>query len=264
MHNGEHETHGRPLCRRIRTSRGTCSAASRDLGTPVLGLGNGARFPVSSSASFGFHHPYVGGLQRRETARNWGYFVATLAFIVTTFTAMPVISAGLRLAKANWRRPLTRVTENMAITGLLVVLMLIPALVALPSIEGRPQYLVRVFRWAHPASGMSSATARWRSSVSFCCGAVALPDLAAGAGSPSGIPASARHKVALTGMGRRSPSVACALPGLSSRRGDVPAHVPARADAHDLGLPPRPDTGVEGRHHPRDSGWSTVFRVRWA
>ena len=68
---------------------------------------------------------------------NWGYFVATLAFIVTTFTAMPVISAGLRLTKANWRRPFTRVTENMAITGLLVVLMLIPALIALPSINGR-------------------------------------------------------------------------------------------------------------------------------
>jgi len=72
-----------------------------------------------------------------ENRANWGYFVAALAFIVTTFTAMPVISAGLRLAKANWRRPLTRVTENMAITGLLVVLMLIPALIALPSIDGR-------------------------------------------------------------------------------------------------------------------------------
>ena len=60
-----------------------------------------------------------------------------MAFIVTTFTAMPVISAGLRLTKANWRRPFTRVTENMAITGLLLVLMLIPALVALPPIEGR-------------------------------------------------------------------------------------------------------------------------------
>ncbi len=72
-----------------------------------------------------------------ENRANWGYFVATMAFILTTFTAMPIISAGLRLTKANWRRPFTRVTENMGITGLLLVLMLIPALFALPSIEGR-------------------------------------------------------------------------------------------------------------------------------
>ena len=72
-----------------------------------------------------------------ENRANWGYFVATMAFILTTFTAMPVISAGLRLTKANWRRPFTRVTENMAITSLLLVLMLIPALFALPSIKGR-------------------------------------------------------------------------------------------------------------------------------
>ena len=67
----------------------------------------------------------------------WGYHVATMSFIVTTFLAMPMISAGLRLTKANWRRPLTRVTENMSITGLLVVLMLLPALAALPPLEGR-------------------------------------------------------------------------------------------------------------------------------
>ena len=67
----------------------------------------------------------------------WGYHVATMSFIVTTFLAMPLISAGLRLMKAHWRRPLTRVTENMSITGLLVVLMLLPALAALPPLEGR-------------------------------------------------------------------------------------------------------------------------------
>jgi amino acid permease len=70
-----------------------------------------------------------------ENRANWGYLAATLAFIVTTFTAMPVISAGLRLVKANWRRPMTRITENMAITGLLVVLMVIPAIIALPPID---------------------------------------------------------------------------------------------------------------------------------
>ncbi len=68
---------------------------------------------------------------------NWGYLVATLAFIVTTFTAMPVISAGLRLTKANWRRSFTRMNENMALTGIVVMALLIPAIIALPPLEGR-------------------------------------------------------------------------------------------------------------------------------
>ncbi len=68
---------------------------------------------------------------------NWGYYTATLSFLASTFLAMPIISAGLRLAKANWRRPLTRLTENMAITGVLIWLMLIPSLIALPATEGR-------------------------------------------------------------------------------------------------------------------------------
>ena len=68
---------------------------------------------------------------------NWGYYVATVSFLLSTFMAMPIISAGLRLAKANWRRPITRVTENMAITGLLVTLMMLPAIAALPPLEGR-------------------------------------------------------------------------------------------------------------------------------
>ncbi len=72
-----------------------------------------------------------------EDGSNWGYFVATLSFILSTFMAMPIISAGLRLTKANWRRPFTRVVENMAITGVLMTLMVPVALAALPPLEGR-------------------------------------------------------------------------------------------------------------------------------
>ena len=82
---------------------------------------------------------------------NWGYLVATMAFILTTFSAMPVISAGLRLTKANWRRPFTRVTELMSITSIVLVLMLIPALIALPTIDGR---LTIWFEWPVGAPGL--------------------------------------------------------------------------------------------------------------
>lgn len=72
-----------------------------------------------------------------EARPNWGYTAATVSFILTTFMALPIVSAGLRLAKANWRRPFTRITENMAVTGILITLMLIPLLIALPPLEGR-------------------------------------------------------------------------------------------------------------------------------
>ena len=42
----------------------------------------------------------------------WGYHVATMSFIVTTFLAMPMIPAGFRPPRANGRRPPPRGTRN--------------------------------------------------------------------------------------------------------------------------------------------------------
>ncbi len=122
---------------------------------------------------------------------NWGYFVATMAFILTTFTAMPVISAGLRLTKANWRRPFTRVTENMAITSLILVLMLIPALIALPSIEGR---LTIWFEFPLGAPGLWDVLGYGSLAVIGLAllWTVALPDLAA---ARDHLPPSARQRL---------------------------------------------------------------------
>ena len=69
---------------------------------------------------------------------NWGYFTATLAFILTTFMAMPAASAGFRLAKNNWRRPLTRITENVAVVGVFAWILVIIGVQTLPPTEGRP------------------------------------------------------------------------------------------------------------------------------
>lgn len=110
---------------------------------------------------------------------EWGYYVATLSFLASTFLAMPVISAGLRLAKANWRRPLTRLTENMAITGVLIWFMLIPALIALPDTEGR---LSVWFDFPHWMSFRGGNLMVWGTVVLiglFLLWTLALPDLAA-------------------------------------------------------------------------------------
>jgi hypothetical protein len=114
-----------------------------------------------------------------EARSNWGYLVATLSFLLSTFLAMPILSAGLRLAKANWRRPFTRINENMAITGLLIYLMLIPALLALPDTEGR---LSIWFEFPHWMAFKGANLMVWGTLVLIGLSLlwlVALPDLAA-------------------------------------------------------------------------------------
>lgn len=129
-----------------------------------------------------------------EQRANWGYLAATLSFLLTTFMAMPVISAGLRLAKANWRRPFTRVTENMAITGLLVVLLLIPALAALPPIEGRLTIWFEFPLGAPNLWNVFGFVTLVIIGVSMLW-ALALPDLAA---VRDHLPASSRQRIAKT------------------------------------------------------------------
>jgi hypothetical protein len=52
-----------------------------------------------------------------EDRSEWGYYSATLLFIALTFMSTPIISAGLRLAKGQWRRPMTRVPELYGVVG---------------------------------------------------------------------------------------------------------------------------------------------------
>ncbi|MBM3940659.1 MAG: hypothetical protein FJ318_07185 [SAR202 cluster bacterium] len=76
----------------------------------------------------------VGGF---DDTSDWGYFVATMGFLTTAFVSAPIVSAGLRFTKAHWRRPLARLAEIHGVTALLVLLMVIPALAALPDPVGR-------------------------------------------------------------------------------------------------------------------------------
>ena len=113
-----------------------------------------------------------------DDRKDWGYFTATLVFLMTTFVAAPIVSAGLRLIKGHWRRPLTRVAEIHAVAGMLGLLMLFPALLALPPLKGRNNIW---FDWPHfvPMGWDSIAVM----SLAVCglafLWALALPDLAA-------------------------------------------------------------------------------------
>ncbi len=74
------------------------------------------------------------GFDEREP---WGYFAATVAFLLSTAGAAPVVAVALRLVKAHWRRPLTRIAEMYAVVGGLSLLMFIPLLFLVPSAAGR-------------------------------------------------------------------------------------------------------------------------------
>ncbi len=74
------------------------------------------------------------GFDEREP---WGYFAATVAFLLTTAGAAPVVAVALRLVKAHWRRAMTRIAELYATVGVLTLLMFIPLLFLVPSAAGR-------------------------------------------------------------------------------------------------------------------------------
>ncbi|MEE8442787.1 MAG: hypothetical protein V3S37_03485, partial [Dehalococcoidia bacterium] len=62
----------------------------------------------------------------------WGYFAATVAFLLTTAGSAPLVVVALRMVRAHWRRPLARVSELYASVGLLTALMFIPLLFLVP------------------------------------------------------------------------------------------------------------------------------------
>lgn len=65
----------------------------------------------------------------------WGYHAGVLAFLLSTASAAPMVAVGPRIAKAHWRRPLSRAAEMWSVAGLISLLMFIPLLWALPSLD---------------------------------------------------------------------------------------------------------------------------------
>ena len=65
----------------------------------------------------------------------WGYYAAMFAFILTTAQAAPLVAIAPRLAKGHWRRPISRAAELWTVVGLFNLLLFIPLLWVLPSLE---------------------------------------------------------------------------------------------------------------------------------
>ena len=69
-----------------------------------------------------------------DTAQ-WGYTAAVLSFLLTTASAAPMIAIAPRVAKGHWRRIISRPAEMWSVAGLISLLLFIPMLWALPSLE---------------------------------------------------------------------------------------------------------------------------------
>lgn len=73
----------------------------------------------------------VDGFGRPEA---WGYYVAVFAFLLTTAQAAPMVAIAPRIARAHWRRPVSRAAELFVVVGLFNFLLFIPILFVLPSL----------------------------------------------------------------------------------------------------------------------------------
>lgn len=113
---------------------------ARDGLRPVLH--SGSRFFVAARilgvlfalGIVGFVLRLRGGFEDRTA---WGYYAALFSFLLSTAGSAPVVAVGLRLTRADWRRPLARAAELYAVVGLLLILLFVPLLYLVPSAQGR-------------------------------------------------------------------------------------------------------------------------------
>ncbi|MSQ08477.1 MAG: hypothetical protein EXR57_01915 [Dehalococcoidia bacterium] len=64
--------------------------------------------------------------------KEWGYVAATLGFMLTVFGGAPMVSVAPSMAKANWIRPVTRISALFSLAGVATALVLLALVVALP------------------------------------------------------------------------------------------------------------------------------------
>lgn len=65
----------------------------------------------------------------------WGYYMAVFSLVFMVTSAAPLVSVAFRFTKSHWRRPLSRVAELFSVVGILNLLMFIPLMFLLPSLD---------------------------------------------------------------------------------------------------------------------------------
>ena len=70
-----------------------------------------------------------------DNLSDWSVYVTACVFIFTTFMGAPMLSMATKVARGNWRRPVSRLSEIFCISGIAGLLMFLPLLWVLPSLE---------------------------------------------------------------------------------------------------------------------------------
>ena len=65
----------------------------------------------------------------------WGYYMAVFSLVFMVTSGAPLVSVAFRFTKSHWRRPLSRVGELFSVVGILNLLMFIPMMFLLPSLD---------------------------------------------------------------------------------------------------------------------------------
>jgi molybdopterin-containing oxidoreductase family membrane subunit len=71
-------------------------------------------------------------IQFSDDQTRWGYVAAITAFLLTFGGGAPLVAVAPVLAKANWVRPLTRISSAFALVGVVTIIMTIPLMLMLP------------------------------------------------------------------------------------------------------------------------------------
>lgn len=71
----------------------------------------------------------VGGVADRS---HWGYYAATVSFLLVAGAGAPAASIMTSLTKANWSRSIVRISQLFAVVGIVAALLELPLVFALP------------------------------------------------------------------------------------------------------------------------------------
>ncbi len=74
--------------------------------------------------------------------QEWGYYAATLAFMLTMFGGAPMVAIAPTIAKANWARPAARIASLASIATSLTALLLIPLMFKFPALTAYSDVLL--------------------------------------------------------------------------------------------------------------------------
>lgn len=84
-----------------------------------------------------------------DDLKPWGYTAVVAFFLLSSFMAAPILAILLRLTRADWRRPLSRLAEIQSVAGIVMLIYFIPLIIVVPTNEGRATWYTN-WPWGAP------------------------------------------------------------------------------------------------------------------